>query len=128
MKAWIGKTLIGIGVVHSIGGLLFFRPTLSILLNEGLFNTITVGGDLAREAAFWFLFGGFTLMIIGGLVNRLEYLGEHLPAFLGWSFAVLTILGVIIMPASGFWLLVLPTIAMIRRSSRNKNIQLGGTR
>jgi hypothetical protein len=118
MKTWIGKTLIGIGVVHSIGGFLFFRPILSVLLNEGLFNTITVGGDLGREAAFWFLFGGFALMLIGGLVDRLERFGEHLPAFLGWSFAVLTILGVIVMPASGFWLLIPPTAGMIRRSRR----------
>ncbi len=92
MKAWIGKTLIGIGVVHSVGGFMFFRPTLGVLLNEGLFNTITVGGDPAREAAFWFLFGGFMLMIIGGLVDRLEHLGEPLPIFLGWSFAALTLL------------------------------------
>ncbi|MCP4539668.1 MAG: molecular chaperone GroEL [Chloroflexi bacterium] len=115
MKAWIGKALIGIGVVHSIGGFLFFGPILSALFNEGLFNTITVSGDIGREAAFWFLFGGFMVMIIGGLVDRLERLGEHLPAFLGWSFAALTILGAIIMPASGFWLLIIPTIGMIRR-------------
>ncbi len=116
MKAWIGKALIVIGVVHSIGGFLFFRPTLSVFLTERLFNTITVGGEPVREAAFWFFFGGFALMIIGGLVDRLERLGERLPAFLGWSFAALIILGIIMMPASGFWLLILPAVAMIRHS------------
>jgi hypothetical protein len=115
MKAWIGKTLIGIGIAHSIGGFAWFHPILNTLFGEGLFNTIAVNGNLEREAAFWFLFAGFALMLIGGLVNRLERLGENLPPFLGWGFAALTTVGAIIMPVSGFWLLIIPTIAMIRR-------------
>jgi len=121
MKVWIGKTLVGIGIVHSIGGFMFFRPTLGVFLSERLFKTITVGGDPVREAAFWFFFGGFTLMIIGGLVDRLERLGERLPAFLGGSFVALTVLGIIMMPASGFWLLILPTVGMVHRNIRNTN-------
>ena len=124
MKAWIGKTLVGIGVAHSMVGLVWFRPVLGILFDEGLFNTITLVQSPERESAFWFLFAGFALMIIGGLVNRIERLNGYLPPFLGWSFAVLTILGAMIMPVSGFWLLILPTIGMIRHS-RHDDSQSG---
>ena len=34
---------------------------------SGLFNT--VNGQPVREAAFWFLFSGFALMILGALVD-----------------------------------------------------------
>ncbi len=115
MKAWIGKALIGIGVAHSIGGFAWFWPILGVLVDEGLFNTIVVNGNPEREAAFWFLFAGFALMFIGSLVDRLERLDEGIPLFVGWGFAVLTVLGAMIMPASGFWLLIIPTIGMIRR-------------
>ena len=115
MKAWIGKTLIGIGIGHTIGGFWWFHPILSALFGEGLFNTISINVNPERETAFWFLFAGFALMIVGGLVDRLERLDETLPSFLGWGFAALTTVGAIIMPVSGFWLLIIPTIAMIRR-------------
>ena len=115
MKAWIGKTLVGIGIGHTIGAFAWFHPILNTLLNEGLFNTITIDGNPERESTFWFFFAGFALMIVGGLVDRLEHLSENLPSFLGWGFAALTIVGAIIMPVSGFWLLIVPTIGMIRR-------------
>lgn len=120
MKAWIGKTLVVIGVAHSIVGLITFHPVLVSMLREGLVNTMALGQDPEREAAFWYFYSGFALMIVGGLVDRIERSEARLPRFLGWTFAVLTVLGLVVIPVSGFWLLIVPTVAMLRRGSRKK--------
>lgn len=114
MKAWIGKTLFGIGVIHSLFGFFFMRGTLAVLWGEGLFNT--VNGQPGREAVFWFLYTGFLLLIIGALVDRMERAGFGIPAFLGWSFLALTVVGALIMPVSGLWLLVPPVVGMFHRA------------
>jgi len=43
MKAWIGKTYILIGILHSIVGFVYFYPVLRDLISAGLINTITAG-------------------------------------------------------------------------------------
>ena len=65
MKNWIGKSLIGIGALHTFVGLVFILPQMGELLDEGIFNTIN--GQPKREAFLWFLFSGFLLLILGGL-------------------------------------------------------------
>jgi hypothetical protein len=116
MKAWIGKSLLVIGALHSIFGFVVFRGVLGDLVREGLFNTVNIQAD--RNAAFWFLFGGFTLMIIGGLVDWAERKKIALPPFLTWSFLVLTAAGCVIMPRSGFWMLFVPIAGLLYRARK----------
>ena len=114
MRAWIGKTLVGVGVIHSFFGFVFMRSTLAILWREGLLNT--VNGQPRREAVFWFLLTGFLLLILGGLIDHLERGGLAFPTFLPWSFAVLLGIGILVMPISGIWLLLPPVVGMFVRS------------
>lgn len=114
MRRWIGRSIVGIGVVHSLFGLVFQRETLAELLREGLVNT--VHGEAEREFAFWFIFFGLLAMILGALIDWCEGRGHGLPRFLGWSLLALTLLCVIVMPISGGWLLFPPAIAAVRRS------------
>ena len=67
MKAWIGKSVLFIGIIHSVFGFIVFRGIIAEFGRELLLNT--VGGQPDREAAFWFLFSGFALLIIGGLIQ-----------------------------------------------------------
>ena len=110
MKVWIGKSVLFIGIIHLGFGFIFFRYILAELGREMLFNT--VDGQPDREAAFWFLFSGVALLIIGGLIQWFEQRQFDLPLFLKWSFLAITLLGCFIMPKSGFWLLFIPTIGM----------------
>ncbi len=116
MKIWIGKVILAIGLVHSVVGFIFFRGILGELWSEMLLNTVDRQPD--REAAFWFIYTGFAFLIIGGLVDWIERKQPALPVFLKWSFLAITLAGLIIMPKSGFWLLIFPTVGLFVRAKQ----------
>ncbi len=64
--------------------------------------------------AFWFIFFGFLLIVFGALIDWCESKGIKLPLFLGWGLLTITIIGVMLMPVSGFWLVIIPSIGAIR--------------
>lgn len=113
-KKWIGRFIVFIGIVHISVGFILIGDVGLELLREGLFNT--VHGQPMREAFFWFVFGGLTMMIIGGLVHWHERQQVVFPTFLGWSLLSLSLLVVLIMPVSGGWLLLIPSLAILRRN------------
>ena len=114
MLAWIGKSIIFIGIIHSIFGFVVFRSTIAELFREGVVNT--VNGQPDREFAFWFLFFGFMAIIAGALTDWCERRFGRLPGFLGWSLLAMTVALVTIMPISGAWMLFVPSVAAIFRS------------
>jgi hypothetical protein len=113
MQAWIGKSILIIGVVHSVFGFVVFRSVLAEIAREGFVNT--VNGQPMREAAFWFLFFGFMGIILGMFVDWSERKGMELPKFFSWSLLAFTLVFVTIMPISGGWLLFIPTIGALLR-------------
>ncbi|WP_212002982.1 DUF6463 family protein [Chitinophaga sp. HK235] len=112
-KPWIGKVLTGIGIIHSIFGLIAFRNILGQLFREGLFNTVTTQFD--RNAAFWFLFAGFILILLGIFMDDAEKKQHPIPRALGWGLLMITLPSVVILPASGLWLLFIPAIGIIKK-------------
>jgi hypothetical protein len=113
LVAWIGKWLFAVGVIHTLFGLLFMRGTLAVLWSEGLLNT--VNGQPPREAVFWFLCTGLLLLIVAVMVDQTERQHLAIPRVVTWSFVVLTVIGVIVMPISGIWLLIPPVAGMVTR-------------
>ena len=114
---WIGKWLFGVGVIHLSFGLAFMHDVLAVLWSEGLWNT--VNGQPPREAVFWFLCAGIMLLIVGVLVNQTERRGLAVPRFVIWSFIGLVVVGVVVMPISGIWLLIPPALGMAIRRQRS---------
>jgi hypothetical protein len=112
--AWIGKWLFAVGVIHLSFGLAFMHETLALLWSERLWNT--VNGQPPREAVFWFLCTGVVLLIVGVLVNQVEREVLRIPRFVTWSFAGLVVVGVVVMPISGIWLLIPPVLGMLVRN------------
>lgn len=113
MRAWIGKSILIIAAIHTIFGLVVFRSTIAKLFDEGLLNT--VNGQPDREFAFWFIACGFFWFPLGWLIDRFEKLSIELPRFFGYALLILGVLAVAIMPASGWWLLFIPSSGMIVR-------------
>lgn len=116
MSRWVGLWIVGVGVVHTIFGLVFQRRVLRELVDDGLFNT--VNGQPEREFAFWFMFFGFLAIVLGFLIDWIERQGLRLPRYLGWSLLGLTGVLVFIMPISGGWLLAPPAIGAIVNTRR----------
>ncbi|MDH3745165.1 MAG: DUF6463 family protein [Acidobacteriota bacterium] len=104
MKRWIGRWILGVGVVHTLFGLVVFRGTWQTLWAEGLFNT--VNGQPEREFPVWFLSAGILTMLFGSLVDWVEGQGWPVPRSVAWGLLGMTVLILVIMPVSGGWLLL----------------------
>ena len=124
MRRWIGRWLIAVSVVHTLFAAVVFRSTLSSIIQRGVFNT--VGEDPMLGAVVWFVLFGVALFICGLAVSALEQSTSNpLPLSLGWSLLALSVLGVVLMPASGFWLAFPPALAILLRRSRTQSAAAG---
>jgi hypothetical protein len=118
--AWKGKWFFSVGVIHSLFGLAFMKTTLTVLWSEHLFNT--VNGQPAREAVFWFLYTGFLLLIIGVLIDQTERHRLAVPWFVICAFVLLTVVGLVVMPISGIWLLLPPVVGLVLSGWKTRHI------
>lgn len=111
-RRWIGKWIIGVAILHTVFGLVSFGRFLKPVIQRGVFNAI--GGDVPAAFAVWFLLFGAALLIAGMAIAMLENaLAQPLPKSLGWSLLLLAIVGIVLMPASGFWLIFPPALAVL---------------
>jgi hypothetical protein len=111
---WIGRAVLAIGVLHTVVGVSMFRSTLAELAAEGFVNT--VHGQPMREWAFWFLFFGFLGILAGALIDWCEQSPRPLPGFLGLGLLAITVTCVTLMPVSGGWLLLAPSVGALLHS------------
>lgn len=118
MRVWIGRSLLLIGVIHVVFGIVFFGDAFAPVLREGVFNTVTQAAPPDRGIAFWFFFAGFLTLVVGGLVHHVESLAIAFPGLLPWSLLALAVAGCVLMPVSGFWLLFVPVVGMFLRKRR----------
>ncbi|QPF76836.1 hypothetical protein G8A07_26625 [Roseateles sp. DAIF2] len=105
--------MLAVAALHTLFGLLVFAGPLRQLLRLGLFNA--VGADPLLGAVTWFLLFGAPLALLGQALTLLERRVDA-PALrpLGWGLLALGLLGIVLMPASGFWLLLPVVWALLR--------------
>jgi len=116
MKHWIGRWLIGVAILHTLFAVVMFGKALWSVIQRGVFNT--VGTDQLVGVIVWFVLFGGVVFICGLAVSALERLSPGpLPKSLGWSLLALATVGVVLMPASGFWLVFPPAIAVLARKT-----------
>ncbi len=118
-KHWIGRWMIGTATIHTVFALVVYAKIWRKIISAGVWDT--VGTDPEIGAAALFLLWGFLYYVLGFTVDSLEEReGSPLPNSLGWGLLLNGIVAVVLMPASGFWLLFPPVIAIIR-SNRKKS-------
>lgn len=100
--------LIATGILHNTIGLVFGVSVLADIFRAGLFNTVHPP-YYEREAIFWFLFAGFAMMLWGALLLSMS----HVPKVFSVGLLVLCVLGAIMMPVSGFWLVIPQAVYML---------------
>ena len=121
------------GVIHCCVGLAV--PELRVPLVRVLttYSTDPGNGDMVdryeRECAFWFQMGGL-FMIMEGMIWK-SYVNatgcQELPTWFGVTLTVVGLLGLPMMPASGFWLILAQGIRIIwNQHQLSKSSQSGG--
>lgn len=122
MKRWIGRWVLGVGLIHCLFGLVVFRSTWQTLFAEGLLNT--VNGQAEREFPFWFLACGFLMILFGALIDWIEARPLLLPSFVGWGLLVFNVVVLFIMPISGGWLLLPASVGAVLAKSTSEAARL----
>ncbi len=116
-KIWIGRWLCWVAALHTIVAVIFFGKVLLQVVQNGVFNTI--GNDPIKATGVWFLLFGAVLALFGMAIHSLEKNAHFGSArSIGIGTLLLTILGVVLMPASGFWLAFPPAIGLLRMHRR----------
>jgi hypothetical protein len=111
-----GRLLMGIALVHAAFGLWFGRAILADIARDGFLAAVDVHRD--RQLVFWFLLASPLLWLLGELVAWLDARRIAPPVWLGLQVLALAIAGVLLMPASGFWLVLVPALLLLLASHR----------
>jgi hypothetical protein len=112
-----GNLLIATGILHNVIGFVMGWGVLTEIVRSGFINSIN--NEMDRNAIFWFLFGGFAMILLGKLMQNCLDAGWILPKWLGVTLLALSLIGCMMMPVSGFWL-VLPQALLIMSTHRKR--------
>jgi len=116
MTRWIGRWIIGVGIIHVLVGFVVFQEPLLAILRDGAWNA--VDGHPGRPLAFWFVFLGLFTIVFGSLVDWVEGRGLWPPRSVSWAFFAVVVVGVVTMPVGGGWLLLPAALGAVVRSSQ----------
>lgn len=108
--AWKGPWLLAVAAVHTVFACVVFAAPLQEILRRGVFNSI--GDDPMLGAVAWFVLFGVVLALLGWAVYVLERQRALSLRPLGLGVLALALLGIVLMPASGFWLALPPALAL----------------
>ncbi len=132
MKVTNGKIVILIGIIHTVSTLMPFVYGKQFLnFGQQFFFNINAGflemGQLDYEtfAAFWCFFFGLLLFPLGVLLDYVEKKGMQIPRQFIWSYLVVILLGVYMIPLSGFTVFLLPhAVYMLVKYGKGKGREL----
>ena len=126
-----GKILIYTGIAHFLLGIspfafgkqfVGFSDKMFFKVSEGLFEFPLLNGAMNYEnfAAFWFVYFGLLIIPMGFLVDHIEKTTGKVPNKFVWSYLMVVLIGVFMIPFSGMTFLMLPhaiymTIQMRKR-------------
>lgn len=107
----VGIAVFATGLIHLGFGVLSFPGQLRAMVSDGFLGAI--GGDLERNLAWWFLVAGGFLVVTGLTIRWAVRVAGRLPRSLGWGLVAISVLGVVLAPASGFWLVLVEGVLLL---------------
>lgn len=118
MTRWMGRWLMGVACIHLGVAIVAYHKTIRLVWERGVFNTVVA--DPIIGAVVWSLLFGCVAFAGGMAVDALERGGVVVPASLGWFLFTLALIGILLVPLSGFWLLFPVAITIVMRSSHHR--------
>lgn len=118
-KRKAARLLMVIGALHILGGIWVGRNTLARIFRDGFIGEADsflghLPARTEKELVFWFLFWGVLLFLLGQLISWMEKQLIRPPAFVGWGLMASSLVAALLMPAVGFWLVLLPAFILIK--------------
>jgi hypothetical protein len=117
-RAVVGPVLAAIAAVH-LAFTPLFQPAFGDLLRTrltGAAPSASLAQTALQESGFWYVITGVGLLPLAGLAWWLERRGLRLPRALGVFFLLLACCGLLLGPVTGFWLFLVPGLAVLLRS------------
>ncbi|PTT16912.1 hypothetical protein DBR12_19445 [Acidovorax sp. HMWF029] len=115
--------MLTVAAIHTVFAAVVFLPQLEEIVRRGVIDS--VGTDPMVGAVAWFVLFGAVLALLGWAVLLVERHMAPTPGALrplGLGVLALALLGIALMPASGFWLVLPPALALCwgpgRRSTK----------
>jgi len=113
-RRWKGPWLLAVAALHTAYALVVFAEPLREIVRRGVWASVR--RDPVLGAAVWFVLFGILFALLAWAVLQLERHGgpaaEATLRPLGFGLLALALLGAVLMPPSGFWLVLPPALAM----------------
>lgn len=106
---WKGQWMLAVAVLHTLYAAVVFPTQLQEIVRRGVFNSVQK--DPAVGAVVWFVLFGLLFALLGWAILLAERNAALAPVplrGLGAGLLALTVLGIVLMPSSGFWLALPP--------------------
>lgn len=113
-----GAGLMIIAGLHELVGLVEGFDVTVAILRDGVVNAL--GEDWMRHALFWFHVTGLALFVIGDALRVIEEASGAVPARFGAMMLGVGIFGAVLLPVSGFWLVIAWGAFMVFRAMRRR--------
>jgi hypothetical protein len=110
---------IAVSAIHGLGGIILYFEQWQAIAQAGWFNVIApdpFAPIFDREDAFWFMFFTPFLFLIGELSLWLARKKLVFPVFVGVIVLGTVLVGLFLMPVSGIWLGLPPSLMMLYSS------------
>ena len=117
MNLTVSRALKVTAVGHTLVGLILFAEPLQATVREGIVGAIVPHFD--RVAAFWFLLFSPALYMLAQVIDRaVASRTPEVVRVVSWYLLVLGIIGAVMIPLSGFWLLMAIGLLGIRTAGQ----------
>lgn len=105
---WIGRSLVALAAMHNLATLGGGGHALLAMARAGWWNSAGngAGQNFFHVAVFWSLWFGSVLGLLGWAVIRSARGKPVVGRALGVTFALMSLVGALAVPAGGFWLAV----------------------
>jgi hypothetical protein len=115
-----GYLWIFVGILHGIVGIFLYLNQWKSIAQDGWFNAVApdpFAPIFDREDAFWFMFLTPFMLVLGQLCLWVDRDRLNLPRSFSFTMLGTVSVGLFLMPVSGFWLALVPTVMMLSASS-----------